>query len=212
LDILQLLLVFYFCDSYFFFMTPERFAKLERVANARRFDMTVILENVHDPHNIAAVLRTCDAVGIAEIYTINKSVPFLPTVGKRSSSSANKWVYVHPFETVSSCVEAVKAKYEKLYCTHLNSEAVSIYDMNFTTKMALVFGNERDGVTDELRSHCDGNFIIPQIGMISSLNISVACAVTLYESFRQNNQVIQAPSFIAERKALLDKWMLPTNE
>lgn len=187
-------------------MTPERFEKIQRVVNNRRFDITVVLENVHDPHNIAAVLRTCDAVGISEVYTIDSVKRLSGRLGKKSSSSASKWVKVHHFENIEEAVAVIRSKYDRVVCTHLNSEAVSIYDMDFKGSIALVFGNEHAGVTEELRALCDGNFIIPQIGMISSLNISVACAVTIYEAFRQRNEIDYSTLFQAEKKGLWEDW------
>jgi tRNA (guanosine-2'-O-)-methyltransferase len=85
-------------------------------------------------------------------------------------------------------LQELKKKYEKIFTTHLSSDAVSLYEVDLTENVALVFGNEHDGVSEELRNLCDGNFIIPQVGMIRSLNISVACAVTLYEAFRQKQK------------------------
>jgi tRNA (guanosine-2'-O-)-methyltransferase len=187
-------------------MTPERRAKYEKIVNNRRFDITIILENVNDPHNIAAVLRSADAVGIAEVYTINTRPVYKKGVGDRSSSSANKWVKVINFESVEACVKVVKLKYKNLYCTHLNEESVSIYDVNLTESVALVFGNEKDGVSPALRNYCTGNFIIPQIGMISSLNISVACAVSIYEAFRQRQTTDYSNLFINEKLSLLENW------
>lgn len=187
-------------------MTPERFEKIQRVVKNRRFDITVVLENVHDPHNIAAVLRTCDAVGISEVYTIDSVKRLSGRLGKKSSSSASKWVKVHHFDDMQVAVETIRSKYDRMVCTHLNSEAVSIYDMDFKGSIALVFGNEHAGVTDELRALCDGNFIIPQIGMISSLNISVACAVTIYEAFRQRSSINYDEKFTAEKKTLWEDW------
>ncbi|MEY2898583.1 MAG: hypothetical protein RL138_636 [Bacteroidota bacterium] len=187
-------------------MTPERFKKIQRVVKNRRFDITVVLENVHDPHNIAAVLRTCDAVGISEVYTIDSVKRLSGRLGKKSSSSASKWVKVHHFDDMQVAVETIRSKYDRMVCTHLNSEAFSIYDMDFKGSIALVFGNEHAGVTDELRALCDGNFIIPQIGMISSLNISVACAVTIYEAFRQRSSIIYDEKFTAEKKTLWEDW------
>jgi tRNA (guanosine-2'-O-)-methyltransferase len=187
-------------------MTPERFEKIQRVVKYRRFDITVVLENVHDPHNIAAVLRTCDAVGISEVYTIDSVKRLSGRLGKKSSSSASKWVKVHHFDDMQVAVETIRSKYDRMVCTHLNSEAVSIYDMDFKGSIALVFGNEHAGVTDELRALCDGNFIIPQIGMISSLNISVACAVTIYEAFRQRSSINYDEKFTAEKKNLWEDW------
>jgi tRNA (guanosine-2'-O-)-methyltransferase len=166
-------------------MTPERTARLESVLAKRQTGLTVVLENVADPHNVSAVMRTCDAVGIQDIYILNTRIPRHKKWGARSSSSAAKWLTVHHFDDVSICVQALRKKYDKLYSTHLSRDSKDLYDLNLTEKVALVFGNEHSGVSDELQSLVDGNFIIPQVGIIQSLNISVACAVSIYEAMRQ---------------------------
>lgn len=170
-------------------MTPEREAKFRRVVNARQANLTVILENVHDTHNIGAVLRTCDSVGIGEIYVlytdprlVNKNRVIL---GKRTSSGARKWVDVHFFTDTAACFEQVKNRYDKIYSTHLSADAVGLYELDLSQSVALLFGNEHEGVSKEALAYSDGNFLIPQVGMVESLNISVACAVTLYEAHRQ---------------------------
>lgn len=166
-------------------MTPERKERLLSVLNKRQPDLTVVLENVFDPHNISAVMRTCDAVGIQEIYVLTNKIPRHKKWGARSSSSAAKWLTVHQFEDANACFEALRKKYKRIYTTHLSSDAHSLYDINFTESVALVFGNEHAGVSEEIRELADGNFIIPQMGIIQSLNISVACAVSIYEALRQ---------------------------
>ncbi|HSC52853.1 MAG TPA: RNA methyltransferase [Phnomibacter sp.] len=166
-------------------MTPERFETLSYVLDHRQPDITLILENVFDPHNISAVMRTCDAVGIQEIYVLNTRIARHEKFGPRSSSSAAKWVTVHAFENVDECIQAVRTKYKRVLTTHLASDAVDMYSINFCEPIALVFGNEHSGCSPEIIGKCDGNFKIPQVGIIQSLNISVACAVTIYEAFRQ---------------------------
>ena len=166
-------------------MTPERSERLTAVLNKRQLNLTVVLENVADPHNISAVMRTCDAVGIQEIFILNTIIPKHKKWGAKSSSSASKWLTIHQFSDVATCFEAVRKRYDKIYTTHLSSDAVDLYEMNLTENVALVFGNEHSGVSEELIGLADGNFIIPQVGIIKSLNISVACAVSLYEAFRQ---------------------------
>jgi tRNA (guanosine-2'-O-)-methyltransferase len=168
-------------------MTPEREKRLTDVLVKRQPGLTVVLENVFDPHNISAVMRTCDAVGIQEIYILNTRIPPHKKWGAKSSSSAAKWLTIHQFTDVDACFDAVRKKFDKIYLTHLAEDAVSLYDLNLTDKVALVFGNEHSGVSEELLSKCDGNFVIPQVGIIKSLNISVACAVSLYEAFRQKS-------------------------
>lgn len=166
-------------------MTPERIERLETVLNKRQPDLTIVLENVFDPHNISAVMRTCDAVGIQDIYILNNKIPPHRKWSDKASSSAAKWLTIHQFTDANECFVALRKNYKKIYTTHLSSDAVSLHELNLTEPVALVFGNEHSGVSDEIIAMADGNFIIPQVGIIKSLNISVACAVTLYEAFRQ---------------------------
>ncbi|HMQ45925.1 MAG TPA: RNA methyltransferase [Saprospiraceae bacterium] len=169
-------------------MTAERLKKIRQVARQRQADLTVVLENVHDTHNIGAVLRSCDSVGIREVFVLY-SDPFLNpekiTVGKRSSGGTKKWVDVHLYTDTDACFAHVRKNYHQIWATHLDEAASSIYELDFNQSMALLFGNEHDGISQASLAHADGNFIIPQVGMAQSLNVSVACAVTLYEAFRQ---------------------------
>ena len=166
-------------------MTPQRTEKLISVLNKRQPDITIVLENVFDPHNISAVMRTCDAVGVQEIYILNTRIPRHKKWGPRSSSSAAKWLTIHQFENAGECFSSLRKRYSTILTTHLGSDAVSLHQLDFTKSIALVFGNEHSGVSEEIRALADGNFLIPQAGIIQSLNISVACAVTLYEAYRQ---------------------------
>jgi tRNA (guanosine-2'-O-)-methyltransferase len=160
---------------------------LEYVLSKRQNDITIVLENVFDPHNISAVMRTCDAVGVQEVYILNTKIPRHKKWGPKSSSSAAKWLTIRQFEDAEECFTELRKKYSKILTTHLSSDAVNLYDINFAEPLALVFGNEHSGVSEEIRKLADGNFIIPQMGIIRSLNISVACAVTLYEAYRQKS-------------------------
>jgi tRNA (guanosine-2'-O-)-methyltransferase len=168
-----------------FTMTPERYNRLSSVLHKRQPDLTVVLENVFDPHNVSAVMRTCDAVGIQDVYILNNRIPPHKKWGYRSSSTAAEWLTIHQFTEVEPCFEELKKRFSKIYATHLSEASLQMHQVNFTEPIALVFGNERFGVSDDIRRFCDGDFIIPQVGIIKSLNISVACAVTLYEAFRQ---------------------------
>ncbi len=168
-------------------LTDERQARVDHVLNLRQNDLTVVLENVNDPHNIAAVLRTCDAVGIMEIFVLNTTINTYKHFDDRKSSSANKWMVVHQYTDVETCFDHVKKQYDTIYSTYLNEHTVDLYSLDLTQSVALVFGNERNGISKETLSYCDGNFVIPQSGIIQSLNISVACAVSLYEAYRQKS-------------------------
>ena len=168
-------------------MTPERNERLTSVLNKRQPDLTVLLENVSDPHNISAVMRTCDAVGIQDIYILNSKIPPHKKWGAKSSSSAAKWLTVHQFTDANECFAAIRKNFKKIYTTHLSRDAVGLHELNLTESVCLVFGNEHSGVSENIIAMADSNFIIPQVGIIKSLNISVACAVSLYEAYRQKN-------------------------
>jgi tRNA (guanosine-2'-O-)-methyltransferase len=196
-------------------MTEERLVKFQKVLAHRQNDLTVVLENVIDPHNISAVMRSCDAVGIQEIFVLNNRIPRHKKWGFRSSRSAAKWVTVHQYEDVVACFTAIRNSYSSIFTTSLTANSISLYSMELTRSMALVFGNEQYGVSDEINALSDGSFVIPQVGMIQSLNISVACAVTLYEAYRQK----QAAGHYDQQKltnehvnTLFNQWALNREE
>lgn len=204
-----------FANCYLALMTPERKQRIQTVLSHRQNDLTVVLENVFDPHNISAVMRSCDAVGVQEIYVLNTKIPRHKKWGSRSSSSAAKWLTIHQYENASDCFAALREKYSVVLTTHLSSGAVSLYHIDLTQSIALVFGNEHAGVSDKIREMADGNFIIPQVGMIQSLNISVACAVTLYEAYRQKataGHYAKPKLTAAEQSTLRQQWKIYDEE
>jgi len=196
-------------------MTPQRRERLISVLNKRQHDITVVLENVFDPHNISAVMRTCDAVGVQDICILNTKIPAHKKWGAKSSSSAAKWLTIHQFDNAEECFSSLRKRYSTILTTHLSSDAVSLHQLDLTKSIALVFGNEHSGVSEEIRNMADGNFIIPQAGIIRSLNISVACAVSLYEAFRQKTlagHYNKTKLKEEQLNQLLEKWGFETEE
>ncbi|MFL5787287.1 MAG: TrmH family RNA methyltransferase [Flavisolibacter sp.] len=196
-------------------MTIQRSQRIDSVLSKRQNDLTIVLENVFDPHNISAVMRSCDAIGIQEIFVLNTKIPLHKKWGSRSSSSALKWLTIHQFDNTEECFSTIRKKYSKILATHLEKNAISLYELDLTQKIALVFGNEHSGVSDEIHQYADGNFLIPQVGMIQSLNISVACAVSLYEAFRQKmiaGHYDQKKLSVEEYNSLKTKWELNLDE
>ena len=182
------------------FKTEKRLNKIEKVAAARQFSLRVVLENIHDPHNVSAILRTCDAVGVSQVdllYTIEK----FPKISKVSSASSKKWVEQRKLESSEKCIEALRKEGFKIYGTILVEDAENIYDLDLTEKVALVMGNENRGLSKEMIDACDKHVYIPMRGMIQSLNVSVATAVILYEAQRQRSL-----------KGMYEKSELPENE
>jgi tRNA (guanosine-2'-O-)-methyltransferase len=192
-------------------MTPERYQRLTSVLNKRQPDLTVVLENVFDPHNVSAVMRTCDAVGIQDVFILNNRIPPHKKWGYRSSSTAAEWLTIHQFTNVDECFTELRKRYKKIYATHLGERSTTLHHLALTEPVALVFGNETFGVSEEITKLVDGTFIIPQVGIIKSLNISVACAVTLYEAFRQKQMAghYDQPGLDEEQlNSLKEKWDL----
>lgn len=190
-------------------MTPERTDRINNVLDKRQPALTIILENVFDPHNISAVMRTADAVGVQDLYILNTRIAAHDKWSAKSSSSAAKWLSIHQYTDTTRCFAAVRKHFDKIYTTHLSADAVSLHELDLTERVALVFGNEHSGVSEETRNLADGNFIIPQVGIIKSLNISVACAVTLYEAYRQKKNAghyDSAQLAPENRDMLFDKW------
>ncbi len=166
------------------FKTEKRLKKIEKVAIARQFSLRVVLENIHDPHNVSAIFRTCDAVGVPQVdllYTLEK----FPKISKVSSASSKKWVEQRKFESTEECSVTLKQEGFKIYGTVLADEAENIYDLDLTQKVAILMGNENRGLSEEMIRACDKLIYIPMRGMIQSLNVSVATAVILYEAQRQ---------------------------
>lgn len=165
-------------------ITERRKEKIISVASARQDSLRLVLENVHDPHNVSAVFRSCDAVGIPKvslIYNIEK----YPKIGSKSSASAFKWVEKEKFTEVETCYNSLREHGFTILASSLKGTPVNLYDLDLTKKVALVFGNEHRGISDEAEQLADKIFFIPMKGMVQSLNISVAAAVTLYEAMRQ---------------------------
>ena len=194
-------------------ITDRRKSRIEFAGHRRQPDLAVILENVHDPHNISAVLRTCDSVGIQSVYVVY-SDPRLADerlrLGKKTSAGARKWVDVYVYADLAVCLEEIRPKYDRLLVTHVSERSQSLHTCDFTKPTALLFGNEHRGASDEALAAADGEIYIPQMGMVKSLNISVACAVTLYEVLRQRqvaNMYLEHPmTNAATKQQMVEKF------
>jgi tRNA (guanosine-2'-O-)-methyltransferase len=171
-------------------LNNTREQKIRNVIRQSQPDLTVVLENIFDPLNISAVLRSCDAVGVREVfvvYTKNYLDKRGLVLGKRTSGGTFKWMDVYVFEDLEECFRRVRERYGRIFATSLGEQSESLYSLDLTKPTALLFGNEDEGVSPAALALCDGNFTIPQVGFAESLNISVACAITLFEARRQRD-------------------------
>lgn len=191
--------------------TEQRVGKIRSVLEKRQPDFSLVLENVHDPHNLSAVLRSCDAVGVLEVCLLYHSGQSMPAMAESSSASARKWLHFKNFTQVDECFEYLRQSGKKIFTTHMGKDHLDLYEMDLTKPLALVFGNEHSGVSEEAFLRADGNFLIPQVGMVQSLNISVAAAISVYEVFRQKRMAghyneTKLPEITF--KQLLKEWLL----
>jgi tRNA (guanosine-2'-O-)-methyltransferase len=169
--------------------TERRRDRIAAVLARRQPDLTVVLENVHDPHNVSAVLRSCDAVGVLaahRIYTTEE--PPAGAFARTTSASAAKWIETHRHRSVDACFAHLRAAGFAILATALAEGSQDLATVDLRQPVALVFGNEMRGVSPEALAAADGTIAIPMLGMVQSLNISVACAVVLYEALRQRRQ------------------------
>lgn len=189
--------------------TERRVEKMTRVLKYRQPDLTVICENIHDPHNVSAILRSCDAVGVEEINLLYTNQPF-PKMGKKSSASARKWIGINRFTDAANLKKHLDTSNFTIYATHLTANSTSLYDIDWTEPAAIIVGNEHAGVSDDALAIADKVVHIPMQGMIQSLNVSVATAVILYEACRQ--RIISGkyphPDLTAEKlTSQLQEWV-----
>lgn len=167
--------------------TQERLDKIQQVVKGRQQGI-VIIEDVYDPHNAAAAVRSCDAFGIQEIWLIfHKAPKFNPRkIGKASSTSANKWVDFRIFEDTAECIAEAKRLGYEVVATVLDPEAESLYKASLLNpKTAILLGTEKEGLTEEAISIADRKVYIPMRGFVQSLNLSVTTSIFLYEMTRQ---------------------------
>lgn len=188
--------------------TARRVAKMKCVLSCRQLDLMVVCENIQDPHNVSAILRTCDAVGVQSVNLLYTDQPF-PELGKKSSASAKKWVDTQRFSDPLKLREHLRSAGMKIYGTYLSKESKSVYEIDWTQPSAIILGNEQRGVSATALEICDHKIKIPMHGMIESLNVSVAAAVILYEAARQRlRKGLYANSDLTEKwiNEMLEKW------
>jgi tRNA (guanosine-2'-O-)-methyltransferase len=165
-------------------VTERRTQRIKKILNYRQTDLTVVCENIHDPHNVSAILRSCDAVGVNSVHLLYTSETF-PKLGKKSSASAKKWLEFKQHRNHQELHKSLKDQNMMIYATYIDPSAKSIFDVDWTQPAAIIMGNEHRGVSSEALAIADQMIFIPMFGMIESLNVSVATAVTLYEACRQ---------------------------
>lgn len=167
-------------------MNLERYLRIQEVLKARQPDLTVCLEEVHKPNNVSAVIRTADAVGLHQIHAVwpNEQMRTL----SHTSAGARNWVEVVTHDTTQEAVKHLKAQDMQVLVTNLSEQAVDFREIDYTRPTAIIVGSEKSGISQQALALADQEIVIPMVGMVQSLNVSVACALILYEAQRQRQQ------------------------
>ncbi len=190
-------------------MTDRRRAKIEKVLSQRQKDLTLVLDNIHDPHNVSAIYRSCDAFGVHKVHLYYTDTPF-PHLSEKTSASARKWVDTVRHKDKESLIGDLKNNGYQILATNCTPTAKPLREYDLTIPTAIIMGNEHSGVSEELFPLVDGEIYIPMFGMIQSFNVSVAAALLLGEASRQRQLkgMYDSKTFSdAEYQELLADWL-----
>ena len=168
-------------------MTPERFQKIKKILNKRQPDLTIIMDNVHKPHNLAAIIRSCDAIGIGHIHHISKNHNKVG-VNLKAASGSNHWVKLYTHENKKKLFTKLRNEGHTIFAANNSVNAIDFREANYTNASTIILGAELDGVSNEAINLADQEIRIPMEGMVESLNVSVANAVILFEIQRQRQK------------------------
>jgi len=164
------------------FMSPERYARIRDFLSLRQPSLTLCLEQLHKPHNVSAIVRSCDAVGVYEVHAVWDKKP---DIRKSTAMGSENWVYTKEHLCIGDAVSHLKTQKMQVLVTNLSENAVDFRDIDYTLPTAIILGQEKHGATQEAIAAADQDIIIPMVGMVQSLNVSVAAALILYEAQRQ---------------------------
>lgn len=195
------------------FVFEERFKKLYEIADKRTRYITVVLENIYQSHNASAVLRSCDCFGVQDVYTVETLYKL--NISKGVTKNAHKWLTLHRFmqpntDNITTCYTQLRAKGYKIAATSPHANSTSISELNVDKPLALVFGAEKTGLTQQAIDQADYNVYIPMDGFSESLNLSVSVALTLYETTQRVKKVIEQAIWSLseeEKTALIFDWL-----
>lgn len=190
-------------------ISQKRLETLKNVLNNRIDTITIILESFYDSHNISAVIRTAEALGLQDIHIVENKMDFEINAG--ISKYSHKWVTIHKHKSAKDCVEYLKKKNFQICVSSLSLNSISLYDIEITkeSKTAFILGNEHSGVSKEMLGLADIIFIIPMSGFTQSFNVSVAAALILNHSINIKRSLIEGKSTLSKQRisSLYKQWI-----
>lgn len=175
-------------------MPGDRDERIALIQGRRWKDLVLVVEEVDDPHNIGAILRTCEAVGIRTVHLIYEDKSPRLKEMSTSASSAVKWLDLKKWNDVQECVDFLHTNNFQILVTAIDPKGKAHFDFDLIRPTAIVLSNEQKGVSDIMKKACDGIIAIPMRGFIQSLNVSVAAAVVMYEALRQRTERENRPT------------------
>jgi tRNA (guanosine-2'-O-)-methyltransferase len=189
------------------FLTEKRLERLASVLEKRTRNLTLLLEDIYDPHNVAACMRSAEGLGLQEVHVISKSGAFRPH--PKVVQGGGKWLEISGYQSATEAIGALKARGFAIYAGALREDAVPIQSLDFRGKAVLAFGNEHDGLSPELLALADRVFFIPMRGFTQSFNISVAAGMALYHATEERRRHLgeQGDLEPADREALQRLWV-----
>jgi len=164
-------------------MLPERFQKLKQALTARQTNLTVVMENVHKPHNMAAILRSCEAIGIHQAHIVTPDG--LSFRHPKAAAGVLRWIELIQHEKQTSALKQLKQKGMRIIAAHPDKNATHYSDYDYTQPTAIIMGSERTGLSEYAINNADELIKIPMQGLVQSLNVSVSAALILFEAQRQ---------------------------
>lgn len=185
-------------------ITERRLARMREVLERRHDDLVVVLENIHDAHNASAILRSCDAFGIGRVALVYTNQVF-PEISGGVAAKVQKWLQIDRFDSAAECVSSLHKDGIKVYATELNVDSQDYLDVDFSGPSAIVLGNEHAGCSAEMVALADAGIVVPMVGFVQSLNVSVAAAVVMAEIARQRRELI--PAWTTLKAELEQSWI-----
>jgi tRNA (guanosine-2'-O-)-methyltransferase len=193
------------------YITEHKKSVMEKVLSKRTRFLTVVLEDIFKPHNASAVLRTCDCFGIQDVHVIEKTKEY--KVNPFVTRGASQWIDLYKYHrpegsSVGMCFDSLRSKNYKIYGTSPDPSSISVFDLEPNEKLALVFGNEHEGISEEVKNQADGLVHIPMLGFTDSFNISVSASIFLFDLVKKAEN-LNLPDFYLfdeEKQELRMKW------
>ncbi len=188
-------------------ISERRVQRMRQVLERRQDDLAVVVEDIHDPHNASAILRSADAFGVGGSVLVYRTQP-QPRISRMVSGQTKRWAKLERLGDPAEACELLRGRGLKVLATVLSDKAMPYTEVDWTEPVAVVMGSERDGCSPEMLAAVDGLVTIPMLGFGQSLNVSVAAAVILGEAARQRQEAgMYGGRWSDEKQAIFDAWI-----